>query len=186
MITKFKLFEGSMLDWDLNYIIERGDIDKIKQYINAGHKLYNSELIISATIASVYNEYYIDILKLLISSGADIEGTTNSNYDKKTALFFAIIKTRYQAINILLDAGANVYKLSSYGESVLFQLDFDNILMKDICKKLLNEVDWSTKNLDGDTFLDKQNEETKNKIIKEYPDLYNKMLMNIELNNFGI
>ncbi|TXJ54026.1 hypothetical protein EPJ66_01585 [Brachyspira aalborgi] len=96
---------------DINrYIIYKGGTPSYKQYS------YMNNEVTSLMIASAFK--YNDLLKALVSVGADLDLKSATKYDKNriynTALNYSILSENVEGVSILLNAGASIDNRSDY------------------------------------------------------------------------
>ena len=96
---------------DINrYIIYKGGTPSYKQYS------YMNNEVTSLMIASAFK--YNDLLRALVSVGADLDLKSATKYDKNriynTALNYSILSENVEGVSILLNAGASIDNRSDY------------------------------------------------------------------------
>lgn len=125
------------LETPLYYAVTAGDIDKIRFLLDAGADInYRDYRGSDVLIDAIYGEYNLDenllpILNLLIERGASVN---NFDVSEESALKNAFRKLRFDAVKLLLDAGADKKQLnlSELMEAVAFGSleDVKNLLEK--------------------------------------------------------
>lgn len=125
------------LETPLYYAVRAGNIDKIRFLLDAGADInYRDYRNADVLIDAIYGEYNQDenllaILNLLIERGAEVN---NTNISEESALKNAFRKLKFDAVKLLLDAGADKEQLnlSELMEAVAFGSveDVKNLLEK--------------------------------------------------------
>lgn len=101
--------------------IETAVLTDINRYIRGGYDFYNNEGqyyskmdndITSLMIAATFK--YNDILKALVSVGADLNLKSGKNKNNYTALNYSILSGNVEGVSILLNAGASIDNREDY------------------------------------------------------------------------
>ena len=96
---------------------QKGNIDAINVLINAGADPNIVDANINTCLHHVAGLYFCkDVLQAIISYGVDVDATNNNN---ETALMKACSKGNIDAVNILLNAGADPNVVDAYGDTCL-------------------------------------------------------------------
>ena len=155
--NSYKWFFLSRLGYIPNNICS--STNTIQNYLKDGGKVnifttieFNPESILDCIIKSrtIENKSKVDIIKLLIKKGADVNST---NKYSQTSLFIAIkYKLDLDIIRILINAGADINAQDSKGDTPLFYAAENKD--KKMMQVLLDAgADINTQNLQGETLL---------------------------------
>ena len=186
MITKFKLFENE--NKDIESLIEWGDYDGVLNYINE-YGISTDENLLTKAVNMLYRfERKIDIIKLLLKNGANVNEITEHN--GWTPIFYAVDKSEYQVVDILLDANPNLNIKTKLDRTILFFLRFDKnyLYEKYILEPILkiSDIDWNIKDINDKTFIDYLDDDNIKKLKDYNQKNYNKYLKNKNIKKFNI
>lgn len=105
--------------FDFEIAIMQGDIATVKSKLRQGENVRNSitrPLIIAINEESIDNDIRIEMVKLLIKAGANVNCT---DVDGNTPLIHATLNGYTEIVRLLINAGANVNKRNKSGNSPL-------------------------------------------------------------------
>ena len=119
-----------------NHAISNGDINRVKWFLAIGedvnHMTSNGWTVLA--IAAFANQ--IDVAKLLIEKGANVNQQLSSDQQGAYAVQAAIIKGHYNMVNYLIKEGANINAISGTGETSLdYSIRFNYSKITDLLRK---------------------------------------------------
>jgi ankyrin repeat protein len=105
-------------------------------------------------------------------------------------LWYAIEKNNYEIVKILLKYGADVnFKYEYRIDMVLlasYRVGQSSESMKILKELLKHGANWHVKNEYGQNFLDYLPDDKKLEIIKEFPEEYDKYLIELDTKNYNL
>ena len=119
--------------------------------------------------------FNIEIVKLLLNAGADIDKQDNHG---DTALIYAAIKNNIEIVKLLLNSGADIDKQNNNGDTALIYAAYRNNL--EIVEILLDYgADEFILDYENKSFYDHLNDENKQYFMQNYPNsVYNAIYHN--------
>jgi serine/threonine-protein phosphatase 6 regulatory ankyrin repeat subunit B len=168
----------------LNMASANGRLDKVKELLNQGIDVNIQDS--DGWTALIWASFkgHLDIVKeLLKRDKIDVNIKTKNGY---TALICASYCGYIKIVKELLNQGIDVNIQNNYGWTALIYASYKGHL--DIVKELLkkDEINLNLKDNDGKDFFDHLKDNQKEIIMIEFPEEYEKYLMNKKINKYNI
>ena len=120
---------------DLWWAVKKSNTEEIMELLNSGFLdvdfIYHSRTHIrsSLLLSNAAVHAHIDVVKLLLDKGAEVDITNNYGDHGDTALILAALYDRIDVVMVLLDHGADPNKANRYGQTPLFYATASGIEM---------------------------------------------------------
>lgn len=181
-----KAYEQLEVDKELIRAFWNNDSDKIKRLLNEPNidvNYYDKKLKTSALLWSHDN---IENMKLLLNR-PEIDVNVK-NERNETILFIASTQDRLDIVKELLkrsDVDVNVQDNMFFRTPLIVSAQFKKF---EVVKELLKrpDIDLNIKDEDGKDFFDYLNKKEKSVIKKEFPEQYEKYLMNKKVSKYNL
>ncbi|XP_046746534.1 tonsoku-like protein isoform X2 [Diprion similis] len=99
------------------------NIERVEKLINDGHPTDVRDNFGWTPLHEAANHGYVEIVRLLLNAGADLNDPGGSNCEGITPLHDAASCGNFSVMNLLIESGANIYAVTEKGDTILDSLE---------------------------------------------------------------